>query len=218
MKSFVEIIKFSFLRTIHTIKYFPLIFATMIVMKLSLNISNNIFFRLSLNKNFTNIIIGCLIVFLVSILFNMLSISVHTRENYHIQPITIPKLMLKIGFNSLILFGVYHFIKNNDFALFVSVFILNPLIETLYMIDERFYMSMITALKFTVKNFFVWNIPNIIIFAVIYQIIFKYYLVEDLMMSNEINSVLKFGILLILISLFMLYRANLYRILETGEK
>lgn len=218
MDSFIEIIKNSFTRTAHTIKYFPLIFASMIVMKLSLNMSNNILFRLSVSKEISNVIIAVLVTFLLSILLNMLSISVHTRDNYQIEPITIPKLMLKVAFNGGILLLLYFFLKKYEGAVIVLLLIFNPLVETLYMIDEEFYKSIWTSLKFNFKNFLTWNIPNVAIFAILYNLIMKNYTFEDFIMSNEVVSILKFGLLLMFISLFMLYRANLYRILETGEK
>lgn len=218
MGSFIEIIKNSFTRTAHTIKYFPLIFASMIVMKLSLNMSNNILFRLSVSKEISNVIIAALVTFLLSILLNMLSISVHTRDNYQIEPITIPKLMLKVAFNGGILLLLYFFLKKYEGAVIALLLIFNPLVETLYMIDEEFYKSIWTSLKFNFKNFLTWNIPNVVIFAILYNLIMKNYTFEDFIMSNEIVSILKFGLLLMFISLFMLYRANLYRILETGEK
>ncbi|GAA2971809.1 hypothetical protein [Finegoldia magna] len=218
MDSFIEIIKNSFTRTAHTIKYFPLIFASMIVMKLSLNMSNNILFRLSVSKEISNVIIAVLVTFLLSILLNMLSISVHTRDNYQIEPITIPKLMLKVAFNGGILLLLYFFLKKYEGAVIVHLLIFNPLVETLYMIDEEFYKSICTSLKFNFKNFLTWNIPNVAIFAILYNLIMKNYTFEDFIMSNEVVSILKFGLLLMFISLFMLYRANLYRILETGEK
>ena len=213
MDSFIEIIKNSFTRTAHTIKYFPLIFASMIVMKLSLNMSNNILFRLSVSKEISSVIIAVLVTFLLSILLNMLSISVHTRDNYQIEPITIPKLMLKVAFNGGILLLLYFFLKKYEGAVIVLLLIFNPLVETLYMIDEEFYKSICTSLKFNFKNFLTWNIPNVAIFAILYNLIMKNYTFEDFIMS-----ILKFGLLLMFISLFMLYRANLYRILETGEK
>ena len=216
MDSFIEIIKNSFTRTAHTIKYFPLIFASMIVMKLSLNMSNNILFRLSVSKEISSVIIAVLVTFLLSILLNMLSISVHTRDNYQIEPITIPKLMLKVAFNGGML--LYFFLKKYEGAVIVLLLIFNPLVETLYMIDEEFYKSICTSLKFNFKNFLTWNIPNVAIFAILYNLIMKNYTFEDFIMSNEVVSILKFGLLLMFISLFMLYRANLYRILETGEK
>ncbi|OXZ34397.1 hypothetical protein [Finegoldia magna] len=218
MDSFIEIIKNSFTRTAHTIKYFPLIFASMIVMKLSLNMSNNILFRLSVSKEISSVIVAVLVTFLLSILLNMLSISVHTRDNYQIEPITIPKLMLKVAFNGGILLLVYFFLKKYEGAVIVLLLIFNPLVETLYMIDEEFYKSIWTSLKFNFKNFLTWNIPNVAIFAILYNLIMKNYTFEDFIMSNEVVSILKFGLLLMFISLFMLYRANLYRILETGEK
>ena len=218
MNSFIEIIKNSFARTAHTIKYFPLIFASMIVMKLSLNMSNNILFRLSVSKEISSVIIAVLVTFLLSILLNMLSISVHTRDNYQIEPITIPKLMLKVAFNGGILLLLYFFLKKYEGAVIVLLLIFNPLVETLYMIDEEFYKSICTSLKFNFKNFLTWNIPNVAIFAILYNLIMKNYTFEDFIMSNEVVSILKFGLLLMFISLFMLYRANLYRILETGEK
>lgn len=218
MDSFIEIIKNSFTRTAHTIKYFPLIFASMIVMKLSLNMSNNILFRLSVSKEISNVVIAVLVTFLLSILLNMLSISVHTRDNYQIEPITIPKLMLKVAFNGGILLLLYFLFKKNEGAVIALLLIFNPLVETLYMIDEEFYKSIWTSLKFNFKNFLTWNIPNVVIFAILYNLIMKYYTFEDFIMSNEVVSILKFGLLLMFISLFMLYRANLYRILETGEK
>lgn len=218
MDSFIEIIKNSFTRTAHTIKYFPLIFASMIVIKLSLNMSNNILFRLSVSKEISNVIIAVLVTFLLSILLNMLSISVHTRDNYQIEPITIPKLMLKVAFNGGILLLLYFFLKKYEGAVIVLLLIFNPLLETLYMIDEEFYKSICTSLKFNFKNFLTWNIPNVAIFAILYNLIMKNYTFEDFIMSNEIVSIIKFGLLLMFISLFMLYRANLYRILETGEK
>lgn len=218
MDSFIEIIKNSFKRTAHTIKYFPLIFASMIVMKLSLNMSNNILFRLSVSKEISSVIIAVLVTFLLSILLNMLSISVHTRDNYQIEPITIPKLMLKVAFNGGILLLLYFFLKKYEGAVIVLLLIFNPLVETLYMIDEEFYKSIWTSLKFNFKNFLTWNIPNVAIFAILYNLIMKNYTFEDFIMSNEVVSILKFGLLLMFISLFMLYRANLYRILETGEK
>ena len=141
MDSFIEIIKNSFTRTAHTIKYFPLIFASMIVMKLSLNMSNNILFRLSVSKEISSVIIAVLVTFLLSILLNMLSISVHTRDNYQIEPITIPKLMLKVAFNGGILLLLYFFLKKYEGAVIVLLLIFNPLVETLYMIDEEFYKS-----------------------------------------------------------------------------
>lgn len=218
MDSFIEIIKNSFTRTAHTIKYFPLIFASMIVMKLSLNMSNNILFRLSVSKEISSVIIAVLVTFLLSILLNMLSISVHTRDNYQIEPITIPKLMLKVAFNGGILLLLYFFLKKYEGAVIALLLIFNPLVETLYMIDEEFYKSIWTSLKFNFKNFLTWNIPNVVIFAILYNLIMKNYTFEDFIMSNEVVSILKFGLLLMFISLFMLYRANLYRILETGEK
>lgn len=218
MDSFIEIIKNSLTRTAHTIKYFPLIFSSMIVMKLSLNMSNNILYNLSISKEISNVIIAVLITFLLSILLNMLSISVHTRENYHIEPITIPKLMLKVAFNGGILLLLYYILKKYDGAIIALLLIFNPLVETLYMIDEEFYKSICTSLKFNFKNFLTWNIPNVAIFAILYNLIMKNYTFEDFIMSNEIVSIIKFGLLLMFISLFMLYRANLYRILETGEK
>ncbi|MCI6001101.1 MAG: hypothetical protein MRZ23_06255 [Finegoldia magna] len=218
MGSFIEIIKNSFTRTAHTIKYFPLIFASMIVMKLSLNMSNNILFRLSVSKEISNVIIAALVTFLLSILLNMLSISVHTRDNYQIEPITIPKLMLKVAFNGGILLLLYFLLRKYEGAVIALLLIFNPLVETLYMIDEEFYKSIWTSLKFNFKNFLTWNIPNVVIFAILYNLIMKNYTFEDFIMSNEIVSILKFGLLLMFISLFMLYRANLYRILETGEK
>ena len=218
MDSFIEIIKNSFTRTAHTIKYFPLIFASMIVMKLSLNMSNNILFRLSVSKEISNVIIAVLVTFLLSILLNMLSISVHTRDNYQIEPITIPKLMLKVAFNGGILLLLYFLLKKYEGAVIALLLIFNPLVETLYMIDEEFYKSIWTSLKFNFKNFLTWNIPNVMIFAILYNLIMKNYTFEDFIMSNEVVSILKFGLLLMFISLFMLYRANLYRILETGEK
>ena len=218
MDLFIEIIKNSFTRTAHTIKYFPLIFASMIVMKLSLNMSNNILFRLSVSKEISNVIIAVLVTFLLSILLNMLSISVHTRDNYQIEPITIPKLMLKVAFNGGILLLLYFFLKKYEGAVIVLLLIFNPLVETLYMIDEEFYKSIWTSLKFNFKNFLTWNIPNVVIFAILFNLIMKNYTFEDFIMSNEVVSILKFGLLLMFISLFMLYRANLYRILETGEK
>ncbi|EXF26799.1 membrane protein [Finegoldia magna ALB8] len=218
MDSFIEIIKNSFTRTAHTIKYFPLIFSSMIVIKLSLNMSNNILFRLSVSKEISNVIIAVLVTFLLSILLNMLSISVHTRDNYQIEPITIPKLMLKVAFNGGILLLLYFFLKKYEGAVIVLLLIFNPLVETLYMIDEEFYKSIWTSLKFNYKNFFSWNLPNVLIFAILYNLIMKNYTFEDFIMSNEIVSIIKFGLLLMFISLFMLYRANLYRILETGEK
>lgn len=218
MDSFIEIIKNSFTRTAHTIKYFPLIFASMIVMKLSLNMSNNILFRLSVSKEISNVIIAVLVTFLLSILLNMLSISVHTRDNYQIEPITIPKLMLKVAFNGGILLLLYFFLKKYEGAVIVLLLIFNPLVETLYMIDEEFYKSIWTSLKFNFKNFLTWNIPNVVIFAILFNLIMKNYTFEDFIMSNEVVSILKFGLLLMFISLFMLYRSNLYRILETGEK
>lgn len=218
MDSFIEIIKNSFTRTAHTIKYFPLIFASMIVMKLSLNMSNNILFRLSVSKEISNVIIAVLVTFLLSILLNMLSISVHTRDNYQIEPITIPKLMLKVAFNGGILLLLYFLLKKYEGAVIALLLIFNPLVETLYMIDEEFYKSIWTSLKFNFKNFLTWNIPNVVIFAILYNLIMKNYTFEDFIMSNEVVSILKFGLLLMFISLFMLYRANLYRILETGEK
>ncbi len=218
MDSFIEIIKNSFTRTAHTIKYFPLIFASMIVMKLSLNMSNNILFRLSVSKEISNVVIAVLVTFLLSILLNMLSISVHTRDNYQIEPITIPKLMLKVAFNGGILLLLYFLLKKYDGAVIALLLIFNPLVETLYMIDEEFYKSIWTSLKFNFKNFLTWNIPNVMIFAILYNLIMKNYTFEDFIMSNEVVSILKFGLLLMFISLFMLYRANLYRILETGEK
>ncbi|MDU4277221.1 hypothetical protein [Finegoldia magna] len=218
MDSFIEIIKNSFTRTAHTIKYFPLIFASMIVMKLSLNMSNNILFRLSVSKEISNVVIAVLVTFLLSILLNMLSISVHTRDNYQIEPITIPKLMLKVAFNGGILLLLYFFLKKYEGAVIALLLIFNPLVETLYMIDEEFYKSIWTSLKFNFKNFLTWNIPNVVIFAILYNLIMKNYTFEDFIMSNEVVSILKFGLLLMFISLFMLYRANLYRILETGEK
>lgn len=218
MDSFIEIIKNSFKRTAHTIKYFPLIFASMIVMKLSLNMSNNILFRLSVSKEISSVIIAVLVTFLLSILLNMLSISVHTRDNYQIEPITIPKLMLKVAFNGGILLLLYFFLKKYEGAVIVLLLIFNPLVETLYMIDEEFYKSIWTSLKFNFKNFLTWNIPNVVIFAILFNLIMKNYTFEDFIMSNEVVSILKFGLLLMFISLFMLYRANLYRILETGEK
>ena len=218
MDSFIEIIKNSFTRTAHTIKYFPLIFASMIVIKLSLNMSNNILFRVSVSKEISNLIIAVLVTFLLSILLNMLSISVHTRDNYQIEPITIPKLMLKVAFNGGILLLLYFFLKKYEGAVIVLLLIFNPLVETLYMIDEEFYKSIWTSLKFNYKNFFSWNLPNVLIFVILYNLIMKNYTFEDFIMSNEIVSIIKFGLLLMFISLFMLYRANLYRILETGEK
>lgn len=218
MDSFIEIIKNSFTRTAHTIKYFPLIFASMIVMKLSLNMSNNILFRLSVSKEISNVVIAVLVSFLLSILLNMLSISVHTRDNYQIEPITIPKLMLKVAFNGGILLLLYFLLKKYEGAVIALLLIFNPLVETLYMIDEEFYKSIWTSLKFNFKNFLTWNIPNVVIFAILYNLIMKNYTFEDFIMSNEVVSILKFGLLLMFISLFMLYRANLYRILETGEK
>lgn len=218
MDSFIEIIKNSFTRTAHTIKYFPLIFASMIVMKLSLNMSNNILFRLSVSKEISSVIIAVLVTFLLSILLNMLSISVHTRDNYQIEPITIPKLMLKVAFNGGILLLLYFFLKKYEGAVIVLLLIFNPLVETLYMIDEEFYKSICTSLKFNFKNFLTWNLPNVVIFAILFNLIMKNYTFEDFIMSNEVVSILKFGLLLMFISLFMLYRANLYRILETGEK
>lgn len=218
MDSFIEIIKNSFTRTAHTIKYFPLIFASMIVMKLSLNMSNNILFRLSVSKEISNLIIAVLVTFLLSILLNMLSISVHTRDNYQIEPITIPKLMLKVAFNGGILLLLYFLLKKYEGAVIALLLIFNPLVETLYMIDEEFYKSIWTSLKFNFKNFLTWNIPNVVIFAILFNLIMKNYTFEDFIMSNEVVSILKFGLLLMFISLFMLYRANLYRILETGEK
>ncbi|EFH92635.1 MAG: hypothetical protein E7K75_01430 [Finegoldia magna] len=218
MDSFIEIIKNSFTRTAHTIKYFPLIFASMIVMKLSLNMSNNILFRLSVSKEISNVVIAVLVTFLLSILLNMLSISVHTRDNYQIEPITIPKLMLKVAFNGGILLLLYFLLKKYEGAVIALLLIFNPLVETLYMIDEEFYKSIWTSLKFNFKNFLTWNIPNVMIFAILYNLIMKNYTFEDFIMSNEVVSILKFGLLLMFISLFMLYRANLYRILETGEK
>lgn len=218
MDSFIEIIKNSFTRTAHTIKYFPLIFASMIVMKLSLNMSNNILFRLSVSKEISNVVIAVLVTFLLSILLNMLSISVHTRDNYQIEPITIPKLMLKVAFNGGILLLLYFLLKKYEGAVIALLLIFNPLVETLYMIEEEFYKSIWTSLKFNFKNFLTWNIPNVVIFAILYNLIMKNYTFEDFIMSNEIVSILKFGLLLMFISLFMLYRANLYRILETGEK
>ena len=218
MDSFIEIIKNSFTRTAHTIKYFPLIFASMIVIKLSLNMSNNILFRVSVSKEISNLIIAVLVTFLLSILLNMLSISVHTRDNYQIEPITIPKLMLKVAFNGGILLLLYFFLKKYEGAVIVLLLIFNPLVETLYMIDEEFYKSIWTSLKFNYKNFFSWNLPNVLIFVILYNLIMKNYTLEDFIMSNEIVSIIKFGLLLMFISLFMLYRANLYRILETGEK
>lgn len=218
MDSFIEIIKNSFTRTAHTIKYFPLIFASMIVMKLSLNMSNNILFRLSVSKEISSVIIAVLVTFLLSILLNMLSISVHTRDNYQIEPITIPKLMLKVAFNGGIILLLYFFLKKYEGAVIVLLLIFNPLVETLYMIDEEFYKSIWTSLKFNFKYFLTWNIPNVAIFAILYNLIMKNYTFEDFIMSNEVVSILKFGLLLMFISLFMLYRANLYRILETGEK
>ncbi|MDU2544665.1 MAG: hypothetical protein E7D13_00910 [Finegoldia magna] len=218
MDSFIEIIKNSFTRTAHTIKYFPLIFASMIVMKLSLNTSNNILFRLSVSKEISNVVIAVLVTFLLSILLNMLSISVHTRDNYQIEPITIPKLMLKVAFNGGILLLLYFLLKKYEGAVIALLLIFNPLVETLYMIDEEFYKSIWTSLKFNFKNFLTWNIPNVVIFAILYNLIMKNYTFEDFIMSNEVVSILKFGLLLMFISLFMLYRANLYRILETGEK
>ena len=218
MDSFIEIIKNSFTRTAHTIKYFPLIFASMIVIKLSLNMSNNILFRLSVSKEISNVIIAVLVTFLLSILLNMLSISVHTRDNYQIEPITIPKLMLKVAFNGGILLLLYYILKKYDGAIIALLLIFNPLVETLYMIDEEFYKSICTSLKFNFKNFLTWNIPHVAIFAILYNLIMKNYTFEDFIMSNEIVSIIKFGLLLMFISLFMLYRANLYRILETGEK
>ncbi|MBS5966520.1 MAG: hypothetical protein KIA06_03495 [Finegoldia magna] len=218
MDSFIEIIKNSFTRTAHTIKYFPLIFASMIVMKLSLNMSNNILFRLSVSKEISNVIIAVLVTFLLSILLNMLSISVHTRDNYQIEPITIPKLMLKVAFNGGVLLLLYFLLKKYEGAVIALLLIFNPLVETLYMIDEEFYKSIWTSLKFNFKNFLTWNIPNVVIFAILYNLIMKNYTFEDFIMSNEVVSILKFGLLLMFISLFMLYRANLYRILETGEK
>lgn len=218
MDSFIEIIKNSFTRTAHTIKYFPLIFASMIVMKLSLNMSNNILFRLSVSKEISNVVIAVLVTFLLSILLNMLSISVHTRDNYQIEPITIPKLMLKVAFNGGILLLLYFILKKYEGAVIALLLIFNPLVETLYMVDEEFYKSIWTSLKFNFKNFLTWNIPNVVIFAILYNLIMKNYTFEDFIMSNEVVSILKFGLLLMFISLFMLYRANLYRILETGEK
>lgn len=218
MDSFIEIIKNSFTRTAHTIKYFPLIFASMIVMKLSLNMTNNILFRLSVSKEISNVVIAVLVTFLLSILLNMLSISVHTRDNYQIEPITIPKLMLKVAFNGGILLLLYFFLKKYEGAVIVLLLVFNPLVETLYMIDEEFYKSISTSLKFNFKNFLTWNIPNVVIFAILFNLIMKNYTFEDFIMSNEVVSILKFGLLLMFISLFMLYRANLYRILETGEK
>lgn len=218
MDSFIEIIKNSFTRTAHTIKYFPLIFASMIVMKLSLNMSNNILFRLSVSKEISNVVIAVLVTFLLSILLNMLSISVHTRDNYQIEPITIPKLMLKVAFNGGILLLLFFLLKKYEGAVIALLLIFNPLVETLYMIDEEFYKSIWTSLKFNFKNFLTWNIPNVMIFAILYNLIMKNYTFEDFIMSNEVVSILKFGLLLMFISLFMLYRANLYRILETGEK
>ncbi|WP_311432799.1 hypothetical protein [Finegoldia magna] len=218
MDSFIEIIKNSFTRTAHTIKYFPLIFSSMIVIKLSLNMSNNILFRLSVSKEISNVIIAVLVTFLLSILLNMLSISVHTRDNYQIEPITIPKLMLKVAFNGGILLLLYYILKKYDGAIIALLLIFNPIVETLYMIDEEFYKSIWTSLKFNYKNFFSWNLPNVLIFAILYNLIMKNYTFEDFIMSNEIVSIIKFGLLLMFISLFMLYRANLYRILETGEK
>ncbi|MDU3192861.1 MAG: hypothetical protein E6677_05080 [Finegoldia magna] len=218
MDSFIEIIKNSFTRTAHTIKYFPLIFASMIVMKLSLNMSNNILFRLSVSKEISNVVIAVLVTFLLSILLNMLSISVHTRDNYQIEPITIPKLVLKVAFNGGILLLLYFLLKKYEGAVIALLLIFNPLVETLYMIDEEFYKSIWTSLKFNFKNFLTWNIPNVMIFAILYNLIMKNYTFEDFIMSNEVVSILKFGLLLMFISLFMLYRANLYRILETGEK
>ena len=119
MNSFIEIIKNSFARTAHTIKYFPLIFASMIVMKLSLNISNNILFRLSVSKTISNVIIAVLVTFLLSILLNMLSVSVHTRENYQIEPITIPKLMIKVAFNGSLMILFYYFFKNYELSIII---------------------------------------------------------------------------------------------------
>lgn len=217
MNSFIEIIKISFTRTANTIKYFPLIFASMIVMKLSLNISNNILFRLSVSKKISNVIIAVLVTFLVSILLNMLSISVHTRENYQIEPITIPKLMIKVAFNGSIMLLLYYLLKNYELSIIALLLIFNPLIETLYMIDEEFYKVICTSIKFNFKHFFVWNIPNVLIFGVLYNLIIKNYTFEDFVMSNELVSIIKFGLLLMFISLFMLYRANLYRILETKD-
>ena len=180
MDSFIEIIKNSFTRTAHTIKYFPLIFASMIVIKLSLNMSNNILFRLSVSKEISNVIIAVLVTFLLSILLNMLSISVHTRDNYQIEPITIPKLMLKVAFNGGILLLLYYILKKYDGAIIALLLIFNPLVETLYMIDEEFYKSICTSLKFNFKNFLTWNIPNVAIFAILYNLIMKNYTFEDL--------------------------------------
>lgn len=109
------------------------------------------------------------------------------------------------------------FLKKIRGAIVVLLLIFNPLVETLYMIDEEFYKSICTSLKFNFKNFLTWNIPNVVIFAILFNLIMKNYTFEDFIMSNEVVSILKFGLLLMFISLFMLYRANLYRILETGR-
>lgn len=216
MKSILEIYKDSIIRTRKTIKYLPLIFSSMIFMKLALNIGNNILYRLSISKIISNIVVVFLILFLISILLNMLNVIIHSEKNFDIEPITIPRLMVKVGINLGILFLAYKIIEKNQLAVLVLLILFNSLIETTYIVDEKFYMPIITTLKFTINNFFKWNIPNFIIATVFYVLLKNFYGFKDFAMSSEFVPISKFAILLFLISLFLLYRANLYISLQIG--
>lgn len=224
LKDFFYVQKTAIINTFKGIRYFFIVAIAILAGSLAINIVSNVLYSV-LGVGIFSIIVGILIyileIFIISFIMNILYKAV--KENgkgsgfiqdsssqfmYKIIQIAfifyIVRLIIQIGG----LYRVYYFL------LPVILIVFNALPESIYLENYNSQGTLIHSLEFLKNNIINWGIPNLLIYGVLWLLDIPYILPFNISFNKNIIDILISLAIILLYSIFLIYRGNLFEILN----
>ncbi|WP_099203297.1 hypothetical protein [Miniphocaeibacter massiliensis] len=224
INDFINVQVMAIKNTFKRFRYIIIVAFVIIAGSLAINVVSNLLGGL-MPTGSMSIVIGTAIylleLFVLSIIMSVLTVSI--KENTSLSSfISLNNTQI---FYKLIQIGFIFYIANLALGLmglskiYIIVYpalliLFNATPETIYLENYDGIGTIIKSVEFLKNNIINWVIPNVVIFGVIYLLNINYILPFGMYFEKDIKSVLIVFGKIVVYSIFLIYRGNLFEILN----
>lgn len=227
IEDFFYVQKTAIVNTLKSFRYIFFVAFAIIAGSLAQNIVSNVLITL-FGNSFLSIILGFILylleIFILSFIMNILTISVK-RNTEGISIIRddngqfVSKL-IQIGFLLYIvrlILQISGFMSIYIYIYTIAIIVLNALPESIYLEEYDGTSTIIHSVEFLGKNIINWGLPNILIYLIFKFMNIPYILPFNIHFSKDIKEIGFMLIIIIIYSLLLIYRGNLFEVLNRSS-
>lgn len=224
LKDFINVQLTAIKNTFKNIRYIFIVAVTILAGSLAMNVISNILyniFKIGALGIFVNLGIYILELFILSFIMNILYKAIRSNSNtqgfFQDDNSRFVSKLIQIGFIFYIAQLFISFLRLGALDFYIMVIIIiafNALPESIYLENYDGLNTILFSVEFLGKNLLNWLVPNILIYLATYILEIQYILPFNLSLTTNIQHVLKTIIIIVLYSGVLIYRGNLFDILN----